>query len=244
MDDRHRRQWESLGRIDPYWAVLTEPSKKGGRWDAPTFFASGEREIEEAIARARALGLHPSDGLALDYGCGVGRLSRALAARFRSVIGVDFSESMLSEAARANAGVPNLRFERNDGRSLAMVPDGTVDFVYSVIALQHSPPEAQRAVLREFARVLAPGGIAVFQTPSRPDTGTLPGLAYRLLGNRLLNLPRLLVHGRGRVMEVHSLPREAVVLELEAGGLAISGIDRHDVAGPAFESYRYFARKA
>lgn len=243
MDDRHRRQWESLGRVDPYWAVLTEPSRKGGRWDAPSFFASGEREIEEAIARTNALGLVLAHGRALDYGCGVGRLSRALSARFEAVIGVDFSESMLEEARRANAGIANLRFERNDGRSLAMIADATVDFLYSVIALQHSPPGAQRAVIGEFARVLAPGGVAVFQTPSRPRVDTLSGLAFRLLGNRVLNGPRRLVHGEGRVMEVHALPREEVVRLLEAGGLEVRGIDRHDVAGPAFESYRYFARK-
>lgn len=244
MSDRHRRQWEALGRVDPYWAVISEPGKKGGRWDPGEFFASGENEIRAVLAQAVALGMEPAHGLALDYGCGVGRLSRALAGVFSQVVGVDFSQSMLDEARRANAAFANLRFERNDGHSLSTIATGSVDLVYSVIALQHSLPAAQREIIREFGRVVAPGGAVVFQTPSRPNLGTASGVAFRVLGNRLLNLPRRLLHGKDRVMEVHSLPREEVVRLLGACGLEVREVERYDVAGPAFESYRYWASKA
>jgi SAM-dependent methyltransferase len=243
MSDRHRQQWEALGRVDPYWAVISEPGKKGGRWDPDEFFASGANEIRAVLAQAAALGLEPARSLALDYGCGVGRLSRALAGEFAQVVGVDFSQSMLEEARRANAGIANLRFERNDGRTLSAITSGCVDFVYSVIALQHSPADAQREIIREFGRVVAPGGVAVFQTPSRPNLGTASGFAFRVLGNRLLNLPRRVLHGKGRVMEVHALPREDVVDLLGASGFEVREVERYDVAGPAFESYRYFAAR-
>ena len=243
MSDRHRQQWEALGRVDPYWAAFSGPDRKGGRWDEAAFFASGAHEIRAALERAASLGLDPKRGRALDYGCGVGRLSRALAGAFAETVGIDFSSSMLEEARRANAGIPGLRFERNDGRSLEAIETGSVDFVYSVIALQHSPREAQRRVIREFARVLAPGGVAVFQTPSRHNLASASGIALRLLGNRLLNLPRRIVHGKGRVMEVHALPREEVEGLLAGCGLALREAERYDVAGPAFESYRYFARR-
>lgn len=243
MSDRHRQQWEALGRVDPYWAVISAPDKKGGRWDPAEFFASGTNEIRAVLERAAALGIDPARGLALDYGCGVGRLTRALAGEFAAAVGVDFSESMLAEARRANAGIPNARFERNDGRSLAAIAAGSVDFVYSVIALQHSPAPAQREVIGEFGRVLAPGGVAVFQTPSRPNLRTASGIAFRLVGNRLLNLPRRVLHGKGRVMEVHALEREEVTRLLAASGFEVREVERYDVAGPAFESYRYFARR-
>ncbi len=243
MSDRHRQQWEALGRVDPYWAVISEPGKKGGRWDPEDFFASGANEIRAVLARAAALGIDPARGHALDYGCGVGRLTRALAGEFASVVGVDFSESMLAEARRANAGIANARFERNDGRSLAAIASGSIDFAYSVIALQHSPAAAQREVIREFGRVVAPEGVVVFQTPSRPNLRTASGIAFRLVGNRLLNLPRRVLHGKGRVMEVHALPREEVTRLLAHGGFEVREIERYDVAGPAFESYRYFARR-
>lgn len=243
MSDRHRQQWEALGRVDPYWAVISEPAMKGGRWDSAAFFESGANEIREVLAHLEALGLEPARGLALDYGCGVGRLTRALAGAFTRAVGVDFSGSMLEEARRANAGVANARFERNDGRSLAAIATASVDLVYSVIALQHSPPADQREVIREFGRVTVPGGVAVFQTPSRPNLGTASGIAFRILGNRLLNLPRRVLHGKGRVMEVHALDRDEVVRLLGESGFEVREIERYDVAGPAFESYRYFARR-
>ena len=243
MSDRHRQQWEALGRVDPYWAVISEPDKKGGRWDPEAFFESGRHEIAAVLDRVAALGLAPARGRALDYGCGVGRLSRALAGAFTEVVGIDFSESMLEEARRANASIANLRFERNDGRSLSAVATASVDFVYSVIALQHSPAAAQRGVIREFGRVVAPGGVAVFQTPSRHNLASAAGIALHLLGNRLLNVPRRLVHGKGRVMEVHALHREEVVRLLGECGFDVREVERHDVAGPAFESFRYVAVK-
>ncbi len=243
MSDRHRQQWEALGRVDPYWAVISEPDGKGGRWDWQAFFESGRHETAGVLGRVAALGLEPARGRALDCGCGVGRLGRALAGEFREVVGVDFSESMLAEARRANAGIAHLRFERNDGRSLAAIADASIDFVYSVIALQHSPADAQREVIREFGRVVATGGVAVFQTPSRHRLASASGIALRLLGNRVLNLPRRFLHGKGRVMEVHALPREAVVRLLGDCGFEVREVERHDVAGPAFESYRYYAAK-
>jgi hypothetical protein len=98
-------------------------------------------------------------------------------------------------------------------------------------------------VIREFGRVIAPGGVAVFQTPSRHNLASASGIALQLLGNRVLNLPRRIVHGKGRVMEVHALAREEVVRLLAECGFEVREAERYDVAGPAFESYRYFAAK-
>ena len=49
------------------------------------------------------LGVTVSRGRALDFGCGAGRLTRALAARFESVVGVDVADAMLDKARALNA---------------------------------------------------------------------------------------------------------------------------------------------
>ena len=50
-----RREWEELAELDPLWAVLSEPDRKGGRWDLDAFLATGEVEVErDARARRRA----------------------------------------------------------------------------------------------------------------------------------------------------------------------------------------------
>jgi SAM-dependent methyltransferase len=51
---------------------------------------------------------------------------------------------------------------------LSMFPGFTFDLVYSNLVLQHMPPELSRSYMTDFIRVLKPGGVGVFQLPSRP----------------------------------------------------------------------------
>jgi ubiquinone/menaquinone biosynthesis C-methylase UbiE len=241
---RHRQQWETLGSEDPYWAVLTDPAKKNDQWDREEFFRTGELEIESLLRRIYDVGIALNFGIALDYGCGVGRLTRALASRFAQVIGVDFSAAMLAEAQAANATIANLQFLSNRGDDLPGIGDHSIDLVYSNIVLQHSPRKIQRALLAEFCRVLKPGGVLVFQTPSHPNTKTLHGFFHRLFGNGVLNVARRLRYGAGRVMEMHTLEKSEVLRILQDEGLETVHVERFDTAGVAFVSYRYFARKS
>src|SRR5687768_12932320 len=41
-----RRVWQTLGRDDPMWAVLSHADKRGGRWDPEEFLATGEVEVD------------------------------------------------------------------------------------------------------------------------------------------------------------------------------------------------------
>ena len=70
-----QRHWDAFGRHDPMWAILTDPARKGGRWTADEFFATGVTEIGAVMAAARALGLPARRRRALDFGCGLGRLT-------------------------------------------------------------------------------------------------------------------------------------------------------------------------
>lgn len=160
---RVRRRWEAFGAEDPLWAVLADPAKRGGRWDVDEFFATGEIEIEAALQRLAKLGLQPHRGVALDFGCGVGRLTRALAHQFERAIGVDVSQSMVAEARRLN---PDLTFVYNPSPDLAVVDTGSIDFLYSRLVLQHIPPLLTHGYIREFGRVIAAGGVAMFQVPT------------------------------------------------------------------------------
>lgn len=244
MSSRHRQQWEALGSDDPYWAVLTDSTKKNGGWDRAEFFRTGEDEIQSLLTKISDLDISLNFGVALDYGCGVGRLARALAGRFAHVVGVDFSATMLAEAQAANSAIHNLEFLPNRGDDLPGIGDRSIDFIYSNIVLQHSPRKTQRLLLAEFRRVLKPGGVLVFQTPSHSNMKTVHGVLHRLLGNRILNVVRRLRYGAGRVMEMHTLKKREVLSILLNEGLDIAHVERFDTAGIAFVSYRYFARKS
>jgi ubiquinone/menaquinone biosynthesis C-methylase UbiE len=244
MIDRYRQQWEALGTNDPYWAVLTDPGKKAGRWNKAEFFQTGIDEIGSLLKKISRLGIQPRFELALDYGCGVGRLSRALSTSFERVLGIDISDAMLSEARSANAGFDNIQFLRNNGASLSGIAAETVDFIYSNIVLQHSPRKIQRVLIREFCRVLRPGAILVFQTPSHQNMGTVNGFLHLLLSNRILNMARRIRYGKGHVMEVHTIRKDEVLELLAKEGMSVLETERHDSAGPAFISFRYFAIKS
>ena len=165
--ERHRQDWERLAEVDAMWAVLTAPGRKGGRWDAEEFLATGETEIGEVLATAERLGLPARSERALDFGCGVGRLTRALGKRFGHALGLDISAGMIEQAQRLNADVPACEFRVNDAPDLGSLESGSIDLVYSSIVLQHlpSPADIERYV-GEFLRVARPDGLVVFGIPS------------------------------------------------------------------------------
>lgn len=165
---RHQEDWDRLAEVDPLWAVLTAPGRRGGGWDEAEFFATGEAEIAHVLGQAELLGRPTGRRRALDFGCGVGRLTRALAARFETAVGVDISAGMIEEARRLNAGEPACEFLLNTSPDLAQLESRSFDFVYSSIVLQHLPSVRDiEGYLAEFLRVARPDGLVVFGLPNR-----------------------------------------------------------------------------
>jgi len=205
--DRLRRVWETLGRDDPLWAVLSQSDKRGGRWDPVEFLATGQIEIETHMALLAVNGYPRRRAIALDFGCGAGRLSRALATHFEHVIGVDVSASMVATAARLNADVDNVEFRVNASPRLEGIADASIDLVFSFITLQHIPAALAAGYVEEFFRVLAPGAAAVFQFTTGPDR-SLRGHFFERVSNRWLNFLRRVAWRRGTVFEMHGV-REA-----------------------------------
>lgn len=243
MPDRHQEQWERLGAHDPYWAVLTDPAGKGGNWDKREFFASGSREIEQVLAKLARLDVVRRRDSALDFGCGVGRLSQALAQHFDKVVAVDISQAMLDEARAQHHEIANIEFLHNPTPRLGAIANASIDLVYSNIVLQHMPAQRQIGFIEEFCRVLRPGGVAVFQTPAGHKLGTLSGCLHRFAGNRLLNIARRAVHGKNGVMEVHTLAKAKILATLATHAMSLLETERDNAAGKGFVSHRYFAIK-
>ena len=163
-----RQDWEDLGQLDPLWAILSEPEHRFNAWDADKFFASGRAEAVTMLERGTRLGLPRRREHALDVGCGVGRLTGALAEEFGAVVGVDISQTMLEEARRRHKERPHVRFLRAPADDLGMLDDDHFDLVFTKIVLQHLPSqEAILDALAEMVRVLRPGGLLVAQTTSR-----------------------------------------------------------------------------
>lgn len=155
--------WEDAARKDPLWAILSDPAKRTRGWNLDEFFETGRREIARVFRDLEALRYSPQRGDALDFGCGVGRLTQALAPSFQRITGVDISPTMIRLAGRLNRFPDRVRYLVNARPDLVVLPAMSFDFIYSDIALQHIPPDQSRAYIAEFLRVLRPGGLAVFQ---------------------------------------------------------------------------------
>jgi SAM-dependent methyltransferase len=184
LDDA-RQDWTRLGAEDPLWAVMTLPGKRGGRWEVEEFLGTGRVDVAATMAWLARLGLPDRFRRVLDFGCGVGRLSLALASHADQVIGVDIAMPMLETARRLDrAG--RCTFLLNDAADLRQFPDGHFDLVYCALVLQHLPRQAIDGYLSEFIRVLEPGGLAVIQVPTRP-LWTVKGIIWRMAPYRLVS---------------------------------------------------------
>lgn len=180
--------WDSHARRDPLWAILSEPAKKGGRWDAERFFQTGVAEVSHILYHLRLRQTTVVRRRALDFGCGVGRLSQALAQHFARVDGVDVSPAMVGLARSCNRHGERVTYHANDRPDLSIFPDATFDLVVSSIVLQHIEPAVATRFLRELCRVLAPGGAFVFQLPARQRVADDPPLPDEL-DRRISNVP-------------------------------------------------------
>lgn len=242
-----RATWETLGHEDPLWAVLSWEGKEYGRWDVKDFFDKGEEDIRRLFEQAGAIGILPSTGEALDFGCGVGRLSAALAKRFQAVVGVDVSQSMVAEARRLVGEKAGCEFIVSTTRALPF-DAGRFDVVVSSLVLQHMSPRLSEGYIREFIRVLRPGGLAIFQVPSHSRRGSSSRHRFlRWLMNRLPSQWREEIHRhRGRKdlrrLPMYGIPRWRILRVVENAGGRLVGCIEDEAAGPNWRSFHYFVQ--
>ncbi len=248
--DKLRKNWEQFGRDDPYWAILTDPTKRGQKWDIEAFYRSGQQEIGHLMHYLEQHTIPVAKENALDFGCGAGRLTQALADYFQQVTGVDIAESMIRLSRKRNPRPDRVSFLHNTDPDLRQLSDESMDLVYSNITLQHIPPALIRNYLKEFMRVLRHEGLLVFQLPAGirdrdPNgrwswQGWLARWVYRL---RLDGLYRRLRYFKQPIMNMHWLPRKEVEQLVKKAGGEILAVRPDQSAGPLFESYRYYVKK-
>src|ERR1700683_4321223 len=126
-------------------------------------------------------GKPPGEMRVLEIGCGVGRVTRALANLFGEVHAVDVSGEMVRQAALALRDRPNAFVYQNNGKDLTVVPALPFDFAFSSIVFQHIPSrEVIENYVREVHRLLRPG--ALFKFGVQGDTRIQPGPEETWLG--------------------------------------------------------------
>jgi SAM-dependent methyltransferase len=159
--------WNHLGELDPYYAVLTNPEYTRAALDdaaLEAFFQTGEKHIRQILDLIHSSfdpTFHPVRSL--DFGCGVGRVLIPLARLSSVAAGIDISPAMLAEARRncEARGLDNVEYILSDDRLSRL--EGKYDFIHSFIVFQHIPRGRGEKILTELLAHLAEGGIIACQ---------------------------------------------------------------------------------
>jgi SAM-dependent methyltransferase len=155
-----REFWNARAREDAYFFVDDRLDYRDP--DMARFWAGGEEDLDRLLD-ALGVSLSATD-TALDIGCGVGRLTRVVAARAAKAYGIDVSEEMIARARQHHADLNNVEWIAGDGSTLQPLPDRSIDACVSHVVFQHIPdPEVTLGYVAEIGRVLKPGGWAAFQ---------------------------------------------------------------------------------
>lgn len=169
------RDWEFIAQQNPFYGVLTNERYRGKSLDDDTrqeFYDTGRTDIAFVLdSFARHFDVLPPFTSAIDFGCGVGRLTNAIAEHCEHVVGVDISDTMLA-TARANTPWQNVQYQKG-------IPEHSVSWVNSHIVLQHIPPRRGMVILRSLLEKVEHGGVISIQVPFYKERNFLDAITER-----------------------------------------------------------------
>lgn len=236
MFDHIQRNWKRLGASEPHWSVITADEFKSSQIQGTrtAFYESGRGDAQRLSRTLERNGVDiASLKTCLDYGCGVGRVSRWLAESFAEVYACDISSEHLALAREslAEAGIRNVQTILLR-RILDVTELPGVDLVHSIIVLQHNPPPVMAFLLAHLLRILKPGGVAYFQVPTYRAGYAFSSRDYLALAD-------------AQDMEMHVLPQPLVFAIVAGEGCRVLEVLEDHWTGclPGDRSNTFLVRK-
>lgn len=131
------------------------------RWDRGENEWSDSQQWKDSVIQHVMLKNIPPGHVVLEIGPGFGRWTRKLIEISRHAVVVDVTEKCIAHCKKLFADNDNVEFHVNDGRSLDVVADNTIDFIWSYDVFVHIEPPDIDGYLGEFRRVLKDDGLAI-----------------------------------------------------------------------------------
>jgi ubiquinone/menaquinone biosynthesis C-methylase UbiE len=177
LSDLMKRDWDARAQENARWYINTVRVRQS----ESEFDETGRAEVARLIASELGFltqGRAPQSLRLLEIGCGIGRMTRHLAALFGEVYAVDVSGEMIRQARERLGACANVRWLETNGCDLRELPDAHFDLVFSAFVFQHVPSaEVIRGNIAEAYRVLKAGGICKFGVNST-DAATFQQRAH------------------------------------------------------------------
>ena len=233
-----QRTWTTLGETEPHWSVLSgEQFRQANLAEhIQEFMVFSRNEINRLFDLLDAKGIAvPRQSTCIEYGCGVGRVTRWLSERFSRVVACDISDSHIQLARKyvADEGRDNISFNLIGSiEEIENLPPA--EFFYSVLVLQHNPPPIIEVIVSSLAKALKPGGYGLFQVPTHCDGYSFSVGQY---------LARLANPAAKRSIEMHLLPKERAFKLIHETGCLPVDVFEDDWAGPDYESLSFLIHK-
>lgn len=239
---KHKKNWETLGKLDPFWAILSDNSKRFNKWELDEFLRTGEIEVKNIMTQIEKNNIFLERGEMLDFGCGLGRLARSFLKYFSQYNGSDISQAMVEQARELNAGLPAKFFVNDD--NLEIFADKSFAFIYSGIVLQHLPNrEFIKKYILEFRRVLKDDGVLVFQLPSKiPWRFRFQPIRrlYNIL--KKLSFSEKFLYQKLRLypIKMNFIKEAEMISFLSEAGFVVKDVQADTYCGPQVESRTYY----
>lgn len=159
-------------------------------------------------------------GTILEIAPGFGRWTQYLKELCDQLVVVDLAERCIENCRERFADSTNIEYHVNDGRSLEMVEDGSIDFVFSFDSLVHVELDVLDAYVSQLAAKLKPDGAGFIHHSNIGQYGPISKLTRRVKEPALRKLI-----DRGALIDLYAWRAESVTAELfaqrcEAAGLA------------------------
>lgn len=238
---RSNQEWRYWGKVDPLWAVSTQPGREAGSstaWTSAAFLAEGAEYFAPVLRQWRAYGMGHDH--CLEIGCGAGRLTAQLLNAFDRVTGLDVSPEQL-RLATVHMGEASTRasFLLVD-EPVVPLPTESCDAMYSAEVFQHfSSYGLIESYLHETYRVLLPEGTLCLNIPvlGVQESGRL----WYALRRARTALER--AAGRRRLMDYRIYPAKRVLRTLESIGFRDTELRAFHVGAHRHHHAYFFARK-
>jgi SAM-dependent methyltransferase len=190
------------------WNGTWDWSAEGDEWSA---WWGGTRALWFGALLPRIHAFVPT-GTILEIAPGFGRWTQYLKDLGERLVIVDLAVRCIDHCRERFADATNIEYHVNDGRSLEMVPDGSIDLVFSFDSLVHVNNDVLQAYLEQLARKLKPDGVGFLHHSNAADYRRLIAVA-----KQVPERTRRRLVAKGLMYDVYAWRAEGGSAELFAG---------------------------